>query len=86
MYNSLHFMLREDLDTSNKNVESLLLEIINKKSKKSILSAIYRPLDWEERAYDYGDVYKQVMTTCAYNTQNLEANKKSNHIEKYIFR
>ena len=45
IYNSLNFMLREDLDKNNRNVESLSLEINNKKSNKSIASAIYRPPD-----------------------------------------
>ena len=40
--NSLTFKLRSDLGTNNNDIESLAIEIINKKSKNVVISAQYR--------------------------------------------
>ena len=42
IHNSLTFKLRSDLGTNSNNIESLVIEIINKKSKNVVISAQYR--------------------------------------------
>ena len=42
IHNSLTFKLRSDFETNNNNIESLVIEIINKKSKNVVINARYR--------------------------------------------
>ena len=42
IHNSLTFKLRSDLGTNSNDIESLGIEIINKKSKNVVISAHYR--------------------------------------------
>ena len=42
IHNSLTFKLRSDLETNSNDIESLGMEIINKKNKKVVISAQYR--------------------------------------------
>ena len=56
---SLNFKSRRELDIITKNVESLLIELISKNSKRTILSTIYRPADGDFKAFStfLEDVY-----------------------------
>ena len=52
IHDSLNFKSARELDTNIKNIESLSIELISKKSKNTTLLTIYRPLDGDFKAFN----------------------------------
>ena len=59
IHDSLNFKYRRELDVNTKNVDSLSIDLISKKSKNTVLSTIYKPPDSKFNAFNtfLKDVY-----------------------------